>query len=50
MFIILMLVVIYLCVFSIVLVTKYLDIQKDIDTLYDNYSKALLKTYNLKEE
>lgn len=50
MFIILMLVVIYLCVFSIVLVMKYLDIQKDIETLYDNYSSALFKTYSLKED
>lgn len=50
MFVILMLVIIYLCFMSIVLVLKYLDIEKDIETLYDNYSSALSKTYNLKKE
>jgi len=48
MFVIMMLIIIYLCLMSIVLVMKYLDLQKDIETLYDNYSSVLYKSYGLK--
>ena len=48
MFVIMMFIIIYLCLMSIVLVMKYLDLQKDIETLYDNYSSVLYKYYGLK--
>lgn len=43
MFVIIILIILFLCVSSVFLTYKILEIQKDLDTLYDNYSKQLEK-------
>lgn len=49
MFIILMILIIYTCIFSIYVVYKLLEAAKDLNTLYDNYSDLLQKSYELKK-
>lgn len=41
MFIFIVLIILFLCVASIFLTYKILEIEKDLDTLYDNYAKQL---------
>lgn len=43
MFVFLVILFIYLCVLSVYIVYKILELEKDINTLYDNYSKELEK-------
>ena len=43
MFIFIFILFMFLCVLSIFTVFNILEIRKDIDTLYDNYSKELQK-------
>lgn len=49
MFLILMIVILYLCFFSMYVILTLVEHTKDIETLYDNYSKELTKinTINL---
>ena len=43
MFLILMIVILYLCFFSMYVILTLIEHTKDIETLYDNYSKELTK-------
>lgn len=43
MFILIVILFLVVCVLSIYTVYKILEIEKDIDTLYDNYSKEMEK-------
>lgn len=43
MFLLIVILFICLCVLSIYTVYKVLEIEKDIDTLYDNYAKEMEK-------
>ena len=43
MFVILMFIILYLCFFSMYVVIRLLEYKKDIETLYDNYSKELTR-------
>ena len=38
MFVLIFLIFIWLCVLTVFVISKILEIEKDIDTLYDNYS------------
>ena len=51
MFIFVILIILFLCAASIFLTYKILEIEKDLDTLYDNYAKQLenLIQYNIKK-
>lgn len=44
-FLILMIVILYLCFFSMYIILTLNEHTKDIETLYDNYSKELNKLY-----
>lgn len=50
MFLLIILIILFLCVSAIFLTYKILEIQKDLDTLYDNYSKQLEKLITLNIE
>ena len=41
MFILIFFIIVFLCFASMYLVSKILEIEKDINTLYDNYAKSL---------
>lgn len=43
MFIFIVLIILFLCVASIFLTYKILEIEKDLDTLYNNYASQLEK-------
>lgn len=50
MFIFIILIILFLCVAAIVLTFKILEIEKDLDTLYDNYATQLEKLLKLNLE
>jgi len=47
MFVILVFLIIYLCFLTIFTVYKILELEKDINTLYDSYVRELQKTYKV---
>jgi len=47
MFVILVFLKIYLCFLTIFTVYKILELEKDINTLYDSYVRELQKTYKV---
>lgn len=51
MFVLIVILFLIICILSIFTVYKVLEIEKDIDTLYDNYSKEIekLTKFNLRK-